>query len=346
MDFLLLSVVGLHSPSKRGKKKSRYAKYERAMTSPRSYWYVGIALVIGLATYSIAITDFDTCNRSCRYVHGFFDRDVKGKRVGAFGHEDPLGRHCACSRKGETLGTVDRLIYDKTWENDTWNGEGNNYTTEVRCVLRGNESVTISSVREKRADDVLLHCGACSACSDLHDMKVIYDTKSYITTNMTICSTAFASPLSKSHGDYDALVTCLRDAGIDFSRDGRAWSEADREAKHLPTCMDCWTDNIMNDAVYCRTNPSCIAKFFDPKNSGAFQVRTRDVGNNPRPSAVILISVRVVFRTEQGCLKCDEDNSGAEFIRCAGSNRRSTGIRSDIDRHEYEICTDGYYYGK
>lgn len=262
---------------------------------------------------------FHTCDRSCRYEYGFFDRTISGKRVGALGNEDSLGRYCKCYQNNKVMNKdkIKRLIYDKEWAEDTWNGNGNNYTTTVKCVQRNKTAVTIQSMKEKLDDDIVLHCGACSACSDLHDMKVIYDTKSYITENMTVCSTKYASPFSKDHGDLEKLVQCLQAAGIDFTTDGRAWPSEEERASR-PSCMDCWTDNIANDAVYCNTNPSCIKKFFDPSNSGAFQ----------------------------GCLKCDEDNSGAEFIRCAGSNRRSTGIRSDIDRHSYEICKDGYYYDK
>lgn len=205
---------------------------------------------------------------------------------------------------------VERVIKNKKWYNDTWNGPGNNYTTAVRCVLRNNSAVTLPSMSDRKEGDVVLHCGACSACSTMHDLQVIYNTREYITGNMTECSTAFASPFSKESGDLDALRNCLIERNIDFSDHATG---SDR-----PTCMDCWLDNIMNDAVYCKTNPSCIWKFFDPANNGAYA----------------------------GCLKCDEENSGAEFIRCAGSNRRSSGISSDIDRGSYEICRDGYYYKK
>ena len=261
---------------------------------------------------------FGTCDRSCRYKFGFFDREITGNRVGALGNEDRWGRYCKCYQNGKPIDAekIDRLIYNKEWARDTWNGH-DNYTTAVRCVLRKGESVTIDSMKDKLDSDVVLHCGRCSACSDLHDMQVIYDTKDRITENMTVCSTKYASPFSKHHGDLEELERCLQDVGINFTTDGRAWPSAE-DRKKKPTCMDCWTDNIRNDAVYCRSNPSCIKKFFDPSNSGAFQ----------------------------GCLKCDEENSGAEFIRCAGSNRRSSGIRSDIDRHAYEICSDGYYYNK
>ena len=36
--------------------------------------------------------------------------------------------------------------------------------------------------------------------------------------------------------------------------------------------------------------------------------------------------------------------SGAEFIKCAGANRRSTGILSDIQRKSDNVCTVGWYW--
>ncbi len=38
------------------------------------------------------------------------------------------------------------------------------------------------------------------------------------------------------------------------------------------------------------------------------------------------------------CLACDESRCGADFIRCAGANRRSVGIASDIARPAAQIC--------
>jgi len=45
----------------------------------------------------------------------------------------------------------------------------------------------------------------------------------------------------------------------------------------------------------------------------------------------------------KACLKCDEMNCGPEFIKCAGANRRSSGIISDIERSESEHCSTGLY---
>ena len=59
-------------------------------------------------------------------------------------------------------------------------------------------------------------------------------------------------------------------------------------------------------------------KFLDPHNSGDYS----------------------------GCLKCDEKHCGPEFIRCAGANRRSSGIESDIHKADSEICAVGYFYNQ
>jgi hypothetical protein len=78
------------------------------------------------------------------------------------------------------------------------------------------------------------------------------------------------------------------------------------------SCMRCWSDNIMCDAAQCVSK--CWTKFFDPTP------------------------------TEE-CLKCDERTCGPEFIKCAGANRRSSGIISDISRPDAQVCTAGYYHG-
>ena len=49
---------------------------------------------------------------------------------------------------------------------------------------------------------------------------------------------------------------------------------------------------------------------------------------------------------KDGCLQCDEYSSGPAFIKCAGANRRSSGIISDIDRGPGQVCPVGYCSGK
>ena len=38
------------------------------------------------------------------------------------------------------------------------------------------------------------------------------------------------------------------------------------------------------------------------------------------------------------CLRCDEDLCGPAFKKCAGANRRRSGIVSDIVRNDTSIC--------
>merc|ERR1719247_2683911 len=93
------------------------------------------------------------------------------------------------------------------------------------------------------------------------------------------------------------------------------------------SCMECWTDNIMCDSMTCKSH--CFMKFFDPANQ-----KTDITGKIHW------------WNLNAQCLKCDEMNCGAEFIKCAGANRRSTGMESDIARPEKQKCKVGIYYGK
>lgn len=276
--------------------------------------YLGLSIDTPIEAADEFAPDFLACDRSCRYVYGFYNRSVTGVRVDVLGRTNSFGFHCECAKDGRTISgwdLVDRKFQPKSWDPDTWS---NDYSTTKLCVLRGNESTTVESINATWDSDSILHCGKCAACSDMHDLEVLYRTRDYITTNMTKCSTQFASPFSSTYEDLNELQDCLVENGIDFTTDGRAWGSGLENDE--PTCMDCWTDNIMNDAIYCKTNVDCLKKFFDPTNDGAVA----------------------------GCLECDEENSGPEFIRCAGANRRSTGIVSDIDRTDDEICTLGFYY--
>ena len=136
------------------------------------------------------------------------------------------------------------------------------------------------------AGSTVLHCGRCGACSNRHDMGVIDSTKTFITTKMTACATAFAKPqLLNGHQDVGILEDCLRAGGIDFSTDSRAWPPLAADGK--PSCMQCWTDNIQCDAVNClpvrpdivTLRQSHFAQFtrvttFTPKSMHAFFPRT------------------------------------------------------------------------
>ena len=74
---------------------------------------------------------------------------------------------------------------------------------------------------------------------------------------MTKCAADFAKPnLLGGHQNLDKLVECLHKAKITFNNT-RRFNDG-TNGGNGPTCMECWTDNIMCDASQCSTNPSCI----------------------------------------------------------------------------------------
>lgn len=81
-------------------------------------------------------------------------------------------------------------------------------------------------------------------------------------------------------------------------------------------CHKCWVDNIMCDLRLC---------LFTCTWQGMFnEVDTGKEG-----------------QTLNRCTLCDELRCGPQFVRCAGANRRRSGILSDIDRDlDTEVCTE------
>jgi hypothetical protein len=276
--------------------------------------------VLGPSTESGEVVDFQQCNRQCRWKYGFFDRAITGVRVGYFGNRNSWGQHCTCYKSGKQLGEDAGVphVSTKSWDTaDFWcgPGDGSGFVTKLVCARDGHGMKTMTRDEASSEGREVLHCGKCSACSHPDDIKVLFDTRKSITADMTKCAADFAKPnLLGGHQNLDKLVECLHKAKITFNNT-RRFNDG-TNGGNGPTCMECWTDNIMCDASQCSTNPSCIKKFFDPSNNGAFE----------------------------GCLKCDETHCGAEFIKCAGANRRSSGIESDIARVGEQVCPVGVYF--
>eukprot|EP00798_Chlamydomonas_sp_ICE-L_P016452 gene16452-22672_t len=269
------------------------------------------------------VLDSNVCDRQCRYhvsESSFYDRTITGEKFFDF---EFLAYRCRCFKDGESINggndwramvPISGVPYTspKAWNSSNfWSGD---FNSQLVCAQREGQPTAISLLRSDvdAKTDTTLHCGQCAACSNLHDMEVMYRTRDNITAAVTACSAAFAKPkILGGHHNLVQLVDCLITSGVDFTTEGRSWEQPDGK----PTCMDCWTDNIMSTSTQCKLEPDCIKKFFDSSNDGNFS----------------------------GCLKCDEKHSGPEFIRCAGANRRSTGIQSDITRQSNEICEIGYY---
>lgn len=78
------------------------------------------------------------------------------------------------------------------------------------------------------------------------------------------------------------------------------------------SCLDCWMENIKCTRRKCTS--VCIIPSF---------LNRQSVSNGT---------------TLNKCLRCDEDNCGPQFLKCAGANRRRCGIETDITRPDTQIC--------
>jgi len=78
-------------------------------------------------------------------------------------------------------------------------------------------------------------------------------------------------------------------------------------------CTRCWVENVMCDLDKCVF--SCMLY-----RMGLGGSKNADGGELNR------------------CLECDEKRCGPPFIRCAGANRRRSGIYSDIERNFSHVC--------
>jgi hypothetical protein len=81
-------------------------------------------------------------------------------------------------------------------------------------------------------------------------------------------------------------------------------------------CNTCWVENIMCDLRYCVFVCTWHSIFSEVDSGGESKKLNR-------------------------CTNCDEKRCGPAFVKCAGANRRRTGIVSDIERDsDLEVCTE------
>lgn len=256
-------------------------------------------------------SDLFQCDRECRWNFGFNDRSITGLRTSYAGIFKSEGNACCCYKNTAAGGVqlndgelIDRTSHKEFDTENTWSGtDTTGFDTAWACVKTedgGTESMNKAQAKADGRD--IIHCGKCAMCSGLDDIAVLSNTRKWITYVMTKTSSKFAAPWG--HKNVSLLEQDLFDLAVSFS--GPAGPDEE------PSCMKCWSDNIMCDARQCVTK--CWTKFFDPTPT-------------------------------DDCLQCDETTCGPEFIKCAGANRRSTGIVSDIARTNREQCTDGMYFG-
>lgn len=283
---------------------------------------VGLSNVGDPPSASDRESDRFQCDRECRWKYGFFDRTIIGENANGRWIAD--NQRCRCYRlinetAAELLDNGDEVPKWTKRDFDsetTWSGD---FSCQFVCADTADGLKTMTKDEAQASPDVreIVHCGVCAACSAPEDVVVLPLTRKWITKEMTDVSGGFAAPWG--HGDVSRLREELTNRGMNFSTarpDGRT---------DQPTCMDCWTDNIMCTRNSCLD--VCWIKIFDPENPPA------DIDNCG------------VFDFACKCLKCDEEYCGPAFIKCAGANRRSTGILSDIPRPEEQQCKVGKYHG-
>eukprot|EP00747_Dinoflagellata_sp_TGD_P134241 gnl/TRDRNA2_/TRDRNA2_175293_c0_seq6.p1 gnl/TRDRNA2_/TRDRNA2_175293_c0~~gnl/TRDRNA2_/TRDRNA2_175293_c0_seq6.p1 ORF type:complete len:346 (-),score=50.22 gnl/TRDRNA2_/TRDRNA2_175293_c0_seq6:62-1099(-) len=269
------------------------------------------------------VEEWYQCSRQCRWQHGPNDRRIVGKRA--------RRKLCRCFKLQDDAGTpfeefngvIPRFSKKKFDSLNTWSGESQaDFASSHKVCLEKPDStdqVTFLQEDVEHAVNSLnyryLHCGACAMCSSLEDIEVLARTRKWITEVMTKVSADFAAPWG--HHDPVRLANNLFALGMNFSR---------TSLPDKPSCMGCWTDNIMCDSMTCKHD--CWVKFFDPAN------QKTDITGDVR-----------FWQFNKKCLRCDEDNCGPAFIKCAGANRRSSGIESDIKRPEWQKCKHGVYSG-
>ena len=113
---------------------------------------------------------------------------------------------------------------------------------------------------------------------------------------------------------YKQAVECSQ---VAFFRGSRGANECmDEHVGLTEGCRHCWVANIMCDIRNCLFVCLWHAMFSKTEAGDGTQGLNR-------------------------CTYCDEKRCGADFVKCAGANRRRSGILSDIERDaELEVCQE------
>lgn len=198
---------------------------------------------------------------------------------------------------------------------------------------------------------LILHCGACGACSDWENLEVEYTTRKFLALESRKCAQK-----SLFGGGYDTLVECLEGPTIGFqgqvcyrvSNASRCSLARDRSdlcrvyqtgTSHtlcpfscycrllfllrllllFLKCARCWADDIL-----------CTKSFCAMMGIQSFLINTIgnfEVGENTITSATC----------EEA--HCEAGNPGF-FVSCSGATRRRMGVKSSIARPANQRCTN------
>jgi len=161
----------------------------------------------------------------------------------------------------------------------------------------------------------VLNCGPCGACSTAADVRVC--KLPHLPTGESAIACTYTLPLPPCKTDNRTLRTltgtATRCALWSFFGAAAVRRCYARDIGFTAGCEACWVDNVMCDQAHCKW--TCLQMVL----SG--QRRNRE-GDG-----------RIV-----DCLLCDERMCGPAFFGCAGANRRTAGLVSDIGRKSVQNC--------
>ena len=172
---------------------------------------------------------------------------------------------------------------------------------------------------------LILHCGACGACSDWHNLELEYTTR-YV-TEPTVkcihpCSISFAIHtylLTPTNATYDLLSSEI---------------SLPRKAKHvLPgPCLECLEEPTIGFRGGCAI---CWADDIECTKTFCWQIGIQSFFINTLAN----FEVGEDTITAAGCeeANCEAGNPG-HFVECSGATRRRMDVTSSIERPESQRC--------
>eukprot|EP00538_Stauroneis_constricta_P008848 CAMPEP_0119545770 /NCGR_PEP_ID=MMETSP1352-20130426/428_1 /TAXON_ID=265584 /ORGANISM="Stauroneis constricta, Strain CCMP1120" /LENGTH=395 /DNA_ID=CAMNT_0007590369 /DNA_START=216 /DNA_END=1403 /DNA_ORIENTATION=- len=161
----------------------------------------------------------------------------------------------------------------------------------------------VNSPDSAAATTSVAHCGECGQCSNPHDIKIYDDTKNTLFQDTLECARLAVSFTGESD-----VRECLEDR-VGFTEG----------------CNECWVENIMCDVQNCLFVCMWQAMFSKVDSNNKHSSNNNDDNRNPQEL--------------NACTQCDEKRCGPAFIKCAGANRRRSGIMSEFKRSDdQEVC--------
>ena len=166
---------------------------------------------------------------------------------------------------------------------------------------------TVSGSDLNLQEQRVVHCGSCGMCSTEADLQVYHSTAFTLKKDIMQCS------MKGLYGGRKLVSSCIDDR-VHFSKG----------------CRDCWVSSAMCALKNCLF--SCMKSTFFSRG-GLFSDLKGKGNSNEKENGTS-------DETLNSCLMCAEAMCDGEFLKCAGTNRRRSGIITDIARDDTQVCND------